>query len=439
MTSQDTAGFQLSPQQQRLWLLSQSGEGGPYAAQCVVEIEGDLDVELLKDSVQRVVDRHEILRTTFRRQPGIKIPFQVIDDTCTPLWQFVDLTNDEARIEELLRAEANSCFAFENDSPLRLVLIAMASRHLLILTLPAICADSRTMTNLVREVTAFYGEQALPHDQMQYADFSQWQNELLEAEDEEAESGRAFWAKQDVSSMLPLRLPFEGERNQQHESGITSVRIELNNLNHDPQTFLFACWQTLLWRLTGQTEFVVNINSDGRDYEELKGAFGLYAKSLPMTCSFGIDRRFDDVLEETRDSTASAYEWQAYFNPEESGDSGIAFEFFDGPTEENVNGLTFSVVKQQTCIDRFRVKLSCVRSGNSLSAELQYDPALFEPEAAARIARHFETLLASASQAREPRVSELAVLTDAEQRQLLVEFNQTTSAYPQRSVHPRII
>ena len=441
MTSQDKAGFQLSPQQKRLWLLWQAGEGGPFAAQSALEIEGNLDVQLLKNSIQRVVNRHEILRTTFLRQPGIKIPFQVINDTSEPLWKEVDISELEAhqqgpRIEELFSTEANSAFEFENDSPLRLVLITLpAGRHLLIATLPALCADSLTMTNLVRELTEFYGNNsALPKDQIQYADFSQWQNELLEAEDEEAEAGRAFWLKQNDSFVPLSRLLFEGEHDEQPQQRVASVCVELNEslatFSNGPQDFLFACWQTLLSKLTGQTDFGVNIYCDGRDYAELNGAFGLYAKSLPVLCSIRADVRFNEVLEEADGSVAAVYELHAYFNPEQSPEQAIGFEFYERPPKQHLNGLTFTVVRQYTCIDRFRVKLCCVRSESSLTAELRYDATLFQRETVEQIARHFQTLVASAVKNPETQVRELAVLNEAEQRQLLFDLNQTKSPYP---------
>src|SRR5258708_2127383 len=90
MTSIDMVeGFRPSPQQKRLWLpqqhtapaapAGQLGRGGSaYRAQCAVMIQGRLDIELLDCALRRIIDRHEILRTTFHRHPGIRIPVQVI-------------------------------------------------------------------------------------------------------------------------------------------------------------------------------------------------------------------------------------------------------------------------------------------------------------------------------------------------------------------------
>src|SRR4026208_698944 len=82
-------GFRLSPQQKRLWSLLQDSPLPP--AQCVIRIEGQLNESTLKESLQDVIDRHQILRTTFNRSPGIVVPIQVVLDSSTPSWRAVRL------------------------------------------------------------------------------------------------------------------------------------------------------------------------------------------------------------------------------------------------------------------------------------------------------------------------------------------------------------
>ena len=81
-------GYRLSPQQQHLWLLQQGGAA--YLSQCAVRLAGKLNRELLREALYRVVNRHEILRTTFQRPPGIKLPVQAIGEGSQVLWRFVE-------------------------------------------------------------------------------------------------------------------------------------------------------------------------------------------------------------------------------------------------------------------------------------------------------------------------------------------------------------
>ena len=85
MQQEGVGGFRISPQQEQLWLEQPDGPTG--RVQAVVELEGALDEAALADALAQVVGRHEILRTTFVRRPGIRVPFQVVHDELAPLWE----------------------------------------------------------------------------------------------------------------------------------------------------------------------------------------------------------------------------------------------------------------------------------------------------------------------------------------------------------------
>ena len=121
-------GFRLSPQQKRFWSLQPNSSA--YRAQCAILLEGKLQVEILKEAVQQVVKRHEILRTKFQLRPGIAIPAQVICDHSNPDWQTFNLSDltpqqQQAKIEELFQAERSLTFDWERDSLLRLSLLVL--------------------------------------------------------------------------------------------------------------------------------------------------------------------------------------------------------------------------------------------------------------------------------------------------------------------------
>src|SRR5258707_6887844 len=170
-----TAAFRLSLQQERVW--SQHDRGAQTFAQCTIRLEGQLDVAVLQAALRKIVSRYEILRTVFRKQTGIRLPFQVIQEAAG--FHF-EKTDQEGAIEELLRRERGFLSNFEDGPMLRAVLLtADAQRHLLVLTVPALCADAATLRNLRAEITAQYGsaEVAESAEVMQYADLVEWQNE----------------------------------------------------------------------------------------------------------------------------------------------------------------------------------------------------------------------------------------------------------------------
>ena len=81
-----------------------------------------------------------------------------------------------------------------------------------------------------------------------------------------------------------------------------------------PSTFLTAAWQVLLWRLTGQDKIIIGLGCEGRSYEGLSEAVGLFAKYLPLTADLEPGLRFDDLLRQEQQSTSEIREWQEYFS-----------------------------------------------------------------------------------------------------------------------------
>src|SRR5437899_1332985 len=324
-----TAGFQLSLQQKRLW--SWQGDGQLAVAQVALRLEGKLDVQRLKDALQKIVERHEMLRTTFQRSSGMKFPFQVVNVSAALSWEQVDLSGpldkatEKIRIEELFAA----CAEIDQErGPALHACLAMVSgdRQVLVLSLPALCADAATLTNLAEELFRLYANVtqnvAAP---LQYADYSEWQKELLQKNDDEAREGKEYWVRHDFTSIPNLPLPFEHKREGNVPFLPDSVPVLLDGqllsqldgvASGDVAHFLLACWQVLLWRLTGQAEVVIGYVSDGRNHEELASALGLFAKAIPLYANFEPDCSVADVVKQVRQARLEIDEWQDYFPAE---------------------------------------------------------------------------------------------------------------------------
>ena len=160
-------GFRLAPQQARLWTMPSGAEA--YRAQAAWLLNGALDASRLQRALREVVQRHEILRTTFASLPGVQYPVQVIGEDASFLHREVlvdeihNLTEAAmahrfmAEIERALREEAQSVFDYQQGPPLRICLLTLTPRrHALIVTLPALCADGRTLRRLMEELGRSY-------------------------------------------------------------------------------------------------------------------------------------------------------------------------------------------------------------------------------------------------------------------------------------------
>ena len=457
MQQQETrVGYRLSPQQRRLWALHQGTTA--RCAQAATLIEGRLDAAVLRHALRVVFKRHEILRTSFHLMPNSDMPLQVVSATQKAVVNEVDLRwlslgGQKNRLEKYLRKEREQEFDFENGSLLRASVVKLApARHVLTLTLPVMCADAEAMIALFKQIVGDYqagvrGEQ-LCADVLQHVDFSEWQNERLESEGEEEKLGGEFW-RQQMSKLTNVKLP--GERVPSScvslEPKILSLQVKAelasrvwrlaDALRVMPSTVLLACWQTLLWRLTSEPHITVRTAFDGRNYGVLKGTLGPLTKYQPIHCHFAETYSFSHIVRHIHKSCFDAYTRQEFYRPEDvhqslSAQSGedasppIGFEYTEWPASEQVAGTTFTLSHLYYQADLFKLKLSCIRAGDALRLEFAYMPETYRSKDVQRISGEFVTLLQSAVEDAEAPIIRLEVLTQAERRQSLTEWNATT-------------
>jgi amino acid adenylation domain-containing protein len=459
-------GYPLSPQQRHLWkLLSGGGEARAHQARCAVLIKGVLDAAVLRESLHLVVRRHEVLRTFFYVPPHLGYPLQVIGDVSIA-WEetqsasgFDDATYQN-HLEDFFKEDEASDPEAEHEPKLRASLARLAdNKHVLFLSLHTLCCDAAGLRNLVGELGHCYTTQAhedgaeLPEEPVQYADLAQWLNELQEAEDTVV--GRDFWRKRDASPLQAMSLPFEQPADAQTLFDVRSLShvletetfslIESFTRQHDatPFAFLLACWQVMLARLMRQEKTIVGVSFDGRNYEGLEEAIGLFARFLPLHSHVTRQTTFAEAFRQAHDAMREAREWQEYFSHEQFSE-GVAtaagarrqdyfpfcFEYEPPHPPHQMRGLTFSLAQRQVCFDRFKLNLSCIEREGHLFVEFLYDARAFRTADVERVARQFFTLLESAAKEPEKRCEELSMLGPEELRQVLVEFNDTQLEYP---------
>jgi amino acid adenylation domain-containing protein/non-ribosomal peptide synthase protein (TIGR01720 family) len=450
-------GFRLSPQQKRLWLMQR--ESSAFQARCLVRVEGQLDLEVFRESVQGLINRHEVLRTLFHCPTDLTFPIQMVAETSLPVWHVEDLTeqdsqDQDARIEELLFEEANHPFDLEQGPLLRLNILRLSvERWAIIFALPSLCADSSTIKNMVQDLGRCYQASLHGRDDLaqptQYVQFSEWQNELQEEDDE---AGKEYWRQRYASASPGLTLPYEKRTASQNEfqpaslgldfaPDVTEKLIAVSGADSAEMSgFLLACWQILLWRLTAQANIIVAVEFDGRKYEELHEALGLFAKCLPVQQEFETDPPFSEIVRSVSESCRDAFAWQEYFNWEECfqpapGKSDqnsfpVHFSFKEWPDGEQSGDLQFSCTQYYSCIEPYKLKLTCLRAGDSLSAELHFDSSSFWQEHVQLIARCFATLVRSVLMNPELRANDFEILSERDAQQLLTLAQPPASGCP---------
>jgi methyltransferase, FkbM family/amino acid adenylation domain len=453
----------LSFAQERLWFLDQFEPGSPiYNIPAAFRLPGPLNVRALEQSINEVVSRHEVLRTTFQTQdgqpvqvttPSLEIELPVID-----LSSFPDTVRD-AEAQRLTATEAMRPFDLARGPLLRTSLLKLAEMdHLLLLTMHHIVSDAWSMGILWRELGVLYEQYstgrkaALPRLPIQYADFAQWQRGYLTGD--VMDQQLKFWREQLAGAPGVLELPTDRPRPavQTFRGAMEAWTLPaplaegLKNLSQRAGTTLFmtllAAFKTLLYRYTGRTDLVVGTPIANRTRTEIEGLIGLFVNTLVLRADLSGDPRFREVLARVREVTLSAYAHQDLpferlveeLQPERNLSHNplvqLMFVFQNVPTTPQATTPQQLPVPIGTGTSKFDLALFVVEMGDTLWGAVEYNTDLFETATIRRLVSQFQVLLESIVANPEQRISQLKLLTDAEQHELLITWNQTEVDYP---------
>jgi amino acid adenylation domain-containing protein/FkbM family methyltransferase len=452
-------GYRLSPQQRRLFERSAADGAGAFRVQASLRVDGPLDEARLRAAATDAVARHEALRTSFQRLPGMELPLQVVGDVVDLPWpQAVEpapgAPEDEA-LERLLES-ARRAPAAAGVAPLRLDLVRFGpERHALLLTAPAVSADAGSLDLLAREIARGYaGTAGEGDDPLQYVDASEWLNELLESA--EAAEGRRYWA-QLRGAAADARLPWERADAEGAPFDPRVVRLDLpaalsariadaaRERGVPAAAFVLAGWQVLLARLTGEASPAAAVAYDGRHYAELAGAVGPFARYVPFPFRHEPARPFSAVLAEVAARYAELETWQEYFSWDDFGAERaagerffpFAFEAARGPSSVAADGGRIDVVPEFSCTDRSVARLRVADAEGGMAAELYHDASRLAAGDAERLGDALLALLADAADAPDRAAGDLEIVGGAERRRL-EEWGGTGRPLPSASVPERI-
>ncbi len=404
--SKTIEGYPLSPQQRRIWELQ--ADSHSFVSQCGAIIEGPLQLDRLRECLGQLIRSHEILHTAFQRLPAMALPLQVIVKPNTPPVEVLD--DCDAGLSLLCAEERARSFALEQGQVLHVALArAGPDRHLLSLTLPALCADSVSLVNLLRQLAETYAEfpQQPAREVIQYPDFAAWQNDVCNSA---------------AHHYAPVRLPLEHLNDRLSGDFDPKCLTVTHEAGSVTKFELLACWQALVWRLTGEREVVIETAFDGRKFSYLDEAIGYFRKFIPIATEFGEDLNYAELVAAVEQSLGAAQIEQDNFMPANAQAGGIGFEYEEWPAPIRRGELSWAVGLVWSCAERQKLKLTPVKHDGRLQLNFHYDAQRFEAETIARISGQYLTLLRAATSQRRKPLQELALLSATERRRLLVEW-----------------
>lgn len=326
----------LSFAQEALWPLHQSETTHLYHFRVAWRLEGPLDASALKQALDQVINRHEILRMRFVSRAGQVVQIPKADASLQLTYDDLrDLAAEDrqARLEQMREAEAREPFDLERGPVIRGRLLRLDGEdHVLLLTVHNLVSDSASMGVLKTEAAMLYqslvtGQPSpLPELPVQYADYAAWQRGWLQGK--ALEEQVLYWRKH-LGDPPPV-LEFPADKilangrylgaNHRYLAGeepmILSARLveALNALSHRKNVTLYmtllAAFKALLFRYTQQSAIVVGTPISGRTRKETERLIGLFVNNLAIRSDLSGDQTFSDLLGHVREATMGAFAHQ---------------------------------------------------------------------------------------------------------------------------------
>ncbi len=413
------AGFWLSPQQERLFLATR--EGASANAIALIDATQFGSEQQVRDALQAAVNANEILRTVFRRMPGVKVPFQVVLPEAGIRWESV--AGDPEHFIQAARAQT---FDLENGPLVHAKWITGAAAPKLLLVMPAVLCDAASLQLLVQK----FGSAAVPDEEaVTYVQFSQWQREFANADDEDAQAAKAYWETANSKLNAPP-LPSVKASDAPFQLASVSFSLTADRVNRiaafgEVESFLFAAWRVFLWRITAQQDGAIAVYAAGRQYDELRDLIGCVGKTIPVSLGIAAEARFSEVVQSGESTLQEALRWQDYYTGKLDS-AYAAFEYLD-------HSGTAGIHKLEACGEPFALKLWARRTREALALELQYDAARLNTQTVTAWANYFERMLAAAIDNPDQLVTALPLLSEEDLQEITTAWNQTAAEYPRQS------
>ena len=420
-------------------------------------IKGNLDIELLQTTFQKLIKRHQILRSSYHLEEG-----QVVQRIADKIDFKIEVINSKKKDLSSLVTTLVQPFKLEEPPLLRVKLIQfIKEEYLLFFDMHHIISDGLSMEILIKDWLGLYQNQPLKPLKIQYQDYAFWKSNYLKSN--QVKSVEEYWLKEYSDELPTLTLPtdFSVTKNRSYAGGTLNFQINseltfrLKELARKNETTLFmvllAIYQLLLSRYSGQKDIIVGTPVSSRNHPDLNDLIGLFVNTIPIRSKIKGNKSFTEFLKTVKEKVLKAFEYQQY--PME-----LLIEKLALKRENNRNSLfntvfamqemEFSAIKipeldcQSYSIENNTAKYDVTMTAieiNQLTFELEYSKDFFKEETIKRMAGHFVNLIMSVIDNPDKNIVDLEILQQNEKQQLLETFNQTEQNYPEEKTVIQLI
>jgi amino acid adenylation domain-containing protein len=457
--------YELSSAQRRLWILSQFEDGNiAYNMHGVFIFEGILEEEALQYAFDRLVARHEILRTVFREnKQGVLKQWVLSSEAsgCRLLFEDLRLETDaEAKARKLVARMTVQPISLSEGPLLHATVYRVTNdKWIFSYVMHHIISDGWSMNVLIHELLQCYnyyisgGTDPLSPLRIHYKDYASWQQEQVETE--KLNAHKSYWLQQFEGTLPVLELPTDKPRPaiKTYQGGVVkklinaSISQRLKAITQEQNSTLFmgllAAVNTLLFRYTNQTDIIIGSPIAGREHPDLENQIGFYLNTLALRTQFEGDNSFCELLQKVRQSTLNAYNHQLYpfdvlvddLDLERDMSRSALFDVMlvlHNTGDHTSRAQALHELKVSRCdgagtfISKFDLSFDFVEFGEEIQVTVEYNSDLFHKDTVLRMAGHLTKLLEAITDQPLLPLQQLHYLGREEEQQLLTTFNERT-------------
>jgi len=454
-TDQDL--YQLSFAQERLWVLTKFDEASKaYHMPAAFEVTGrKLDLDRLNTAMQKVIGKHESLRTVFVEVDNQ--PYQKILPAEAVQFEIQTLTlSSEDQLKEQLQKDWNKAFNLADGPLLRCQVINVNARQFLSFNMHHIISDGWSVGVLFQDVVKAYGERDLGQLDIQYKDFSLWQKEMLAPE--VMNQQLRYWRELFGEGVTVLELPYDKLRPEiktysgdriQYSFGrdvLKSIKSKAAALGATPFMHALANVSILLKKLSNQNSFAVGTPVSGRDSIQLQKQIGFYVNTLPLNVNLDGNETYLSLLSRTKNEVLSAFEFQNFpfellveeLQPKRDMsrsplfDVMVAYQNFEVLESSHLKieeNLGFKRMEFGSNVTKYDLLFSFTEENEHLMLELEYNTDLFEKDTVISFVNRLETIFKTTANDQDIAIKEVSTISKDEEQLILKKADRTHVGY----------
>ncbi|MGE7202903.1 lichenysin non-ribosomal peptide synthetase LicA [Bacillus haynesii] len=441
--------YPLSLAQQRIYIVSQLEDAGVgYNMPAAAMLEGTLDLQRLEAAFQKLIDRHEALRTSFTVVDGE--PRQIIHQTVQ--FRIEKVEAEDKPIEQMAKSFVRR-FDLAKAPLMRAGLVRLAdSRHLLLFDMHHLVSDGVSISIILNELAVLYKGEELPEPHLHYKDYAFWQRTQAQ---EGFQKEEAYWQSVFASELPVLQLmtdeprppvqSFEGDRVSavlpKDMKEKLAVLAEQNGATL--YMVMLSAYNMFLAKYSGQEDVIVGTPAAGRRHSDLEGIIGMFVNTLAIRSKVDPGRTFADFLHDVKKTVIDAFEHQDYPFERLAEKFGASRDLSRHPVFDTMfilqnawedipllGDLHLSIYETNFNIAKFDLTLQAKEEQGELILDLDYSTKLFKKDTAERMLKAYLNLLEDMTADPLRRIGEYSLLTEEETNRQLVAFNPATSDYP---------